>query len=275
MITLTNLFRNKGDFFLIAGPCVLESKEIHLEIAMALSDVRKACDIPVIFKASFDKANRNRLSAPRGPGYSEGMLLLEEIKHGTNLPVLTDIHTEAQAGYAGSVCDVLQIPAFLCRQTDLLVAAAKTGTPINVKKGQWCGVSEMKGAVEKIRAISETPEKAVSVTERGTFFGYGDLVVDMRNLRRLQRTCVAPILFDATHSVQRPGCGENGRSGGDRDYIAPLALAAVAAGANGLYIEVHPKPEQAPSDPESMLPLPLLLPLMQQVMRVRRAVTTT
>ncbi|MDB4911196.1 MAG: 2-dehydro-3-deoxyphosphooctonate aldolase, partial [Gemmatimonadetes bacterium] len=206
----------------------------------------------IIFKASFDKANRSNRGAARGPGIDEGLAALARVRERTGLPVLTDVHLPEQCAAAAQVADVLQIPAFLCRQTDLLLAAGATGKPVNVKKGQWMQPEGMRGAVDKVRTGTTTE---LAVTERGTFFGYGDLVVDMRSFVRMRAACNAPVIFDGTHSVQQPGRGEGGSSGGAREFIPPLTYAAVAAGADGLFLETHPDPEHAPSDGPNMLPL--------------------
>ena len=249
--------------FLVAGPCVLEDDALNLRVAEHLA--RLAPHVPggVIFKASYDKANRSNPDAHRGPGLDDGLRALERVRAATGLPVLTDVHLPEQCAPAAEAVDVLQIPAFLCRQTDLLVAAGATGRPVNVKKGQWVHPEGMRGAVDKVRAArrrSARPETGddVAVTERGTFFGYGDLVVDMRDFTRIRAACGVPVIFDATHSVQRPGLGKGGASGGAREYIPPLTLAAVAAGADGLFLETHPHPDGAPSDGPNMIPLDAL-----------------
>src|SRR5467141_2907803 len=218
--------------FLIAGPCVVESDELNVRVGEALAELAVKLGIGVIYKASYDKANRSRLNAPRGPGLETGLRALEKVRNATGLPILTDVHEPAHVAPAARVADVLQIPAFLCRQTDLLVAAGKSGLPVNIKKGQWMAPEEMRGAVEKVRT-GGAPE--VAVTERGTFFGYGDLVVDMRSFSRLRAACDAPVIFDATHSVQKPGQGPEGASGGAREFVPVLALSAIAAGAQGLF----------------------------------------
>ncbi len=266
------LFRPGGDFFLIAGPCVVENHVLHMQIASALRDVQEELGIPVIFKASFDKANRSRMEAARGPGFVEGLQMLADVSTATALPVLTDVHEVGQVDAAAQVCHVLQVPAALCRQTDLLVEVALSGRAVNIKKGQWCSTADMLGAVGKVRYNVQQDDYPVAVTERGTFFGYGDLVVDMRSIPRLQQACKTPVVFDATHSVQRPGLGAQGQSGGEPGHIATLARAAVAAGADGLFLEVHPTPELAPCDADSMLPLDQLLPLMRQLVAIRRVV---
>ncbi len=260
-------FSPEGPFFLISGPCVLEGDDLNLAVAGKLAALGRELDLPVIFKASFDKANRSAEGAPRGPGIEEGLRRLERVREETGLPLLTDVHEADQCATVAEVVDVLQIPAFLCRQTDLLTAAGRTGRPVNVKKGQWMGPGEMGGAVEKLRVAGcATP----AVTERGTFFGYGNLVVDMRSFEELREACGCPAVFDGTHSVQRPGMGE-GRSGGEPRFIPPLVRAAVAAGADGLFLEAHPRPETAPSDATNMLPLDRLRPLLAEVLELRAA----
>jgi 2-dehydro-3-deoxyphosphooctonate aldolase (KDO 8-P synthase) len=261
------LFSAGGPFFLIAGPCVLEDDALNVGIAAALAEVAGELALPVIFKASFDKANRSRPGAPRGPGLEAGLARLARVREASGLPVLTDVHEPAQAAAAAQVCDALQIPAFLCRQTDLLEAAGATGRPLNIKKGQWMAPEEMAGAVAKARSAGAP---AVAVTERGTFFGFGDLVVDMRSFQRVREATGAPAVFDGTHSVQRPGRGPGG-SGGDPAFIPALVRAAVAAGAAALFLEVHPEPAAAPSDATNMLPLDALRPLLDEVLAVRAA----
>ncbi len=248
--------------FLIAGPCVLEGDDLNLRVAERLARLAERVPGGVIFKASFDKANRSNVDAARGPGLDEGLSALLRIKRETGLRVLTDVHLPEQCAPAAEVADALQIPAFLCRQTDLLVAAGRTGRPVNVKKGQWMQPEGMAGAVAKVRSAQGKGE--VAVTERGTFFGYGDLVVDMRSFARLRAACKAPVIFDATHSVQRPGQGARGSSGGAREFIPVLARAAVSAGADGLFLETHPDPDSAPSDGPNMIPLPQLDHLIAQ-----------
>lgn len=264
------LFRTDGEFFLIAGPCVLEDDALNLRIAETLVRVCGELGLPVIYKASFDKANRSKAGAARGPGLDAGLKQLERVRDATGLPVLTDVHEPEQARAAADVCDVLQIPAFLSRQTDLVAAAAATGCAVNIKKGQWMAPEEMAGAVSKARAAGA---EAVAVTERGTFLGYGDLVVDMRSFQRMRAATGAPAVFDGTHSVQRPGL-TGGASGGDREFIPALVRAAVAAGANGLFLETHPEPARAPSDSTNMLPLDELEALLRQVMALRAALAT-
>ena len=269
----------RDSIFLIAGPCVLESDALNLRVGEHLARLAERVPGGIVYKASFDKANRSNAGAARGPGLDEGLAALERVRHATGLPLLTDVHLPEQCAAAAEVVDVLQIPAFLCRQTDLLLAAGATGKPVNIKKGQWMHPEGMKGAVEKVRGAqgrgmgeggsgtaaatpavspaSRIPHRSsrIAVTERGSFFGYGDLVVDMRGFSRMRNACKAPVVFDGTHSVQRPGMGEAGASGGAREHIAALTRAAVAAGADGLFLETHPDPDHAPSDGPNMLPL--------------------
>jgi 2-dehydro-3-deoxyphosphooctonate aldolase (KDO 8-P synthase) len=251
--------------FLIAGPCVIEPGDLLLTVADALARIERDLGIPVCLKASFDKANRSRLGASRGPGLDEGLRALERARAASGLPVLTDIHDVNQAAPVAQVADALQIPAFLCRQTDLLVAAGRTGKPVNIKKGQWLQAEAMRGAVEKVRSAGALE---VAVTERGTFFGYGDLVVDMRNFARLRQATGAPVIFDATHAVQQPGEGEAGASGGRREFIPPLLAAAAAAGADGFFLETHPDPARALSDAATQWPLERLSELVGQTLDV-------
>lgn len=241
----------------------------------------------MIYKASFDKANRSTPGGHRGPGLDEGLRKLDRVKQATGLRVLTDVHLPEQCGPVAEVADVLQIPAFLCRQTDLLHAAGATGRAVNVKKGQWMHPEGMKGAVEKVRQGATRTDAGepflppssfllpeVAVTERGTFFGYGDLVVDMRDFARMRQACGVPVIFDATHSVQRPGRGQGGASGGAREFIPSLTLAAAAAGADGIFLETHPRPDEAPSDGPNMLPLNDLPALLDRVLSVWQATRT-
>ena len=256
--------------FLIAGPCVVEDDALNMRVAAELARLQTRVPGGVIFKASFDKANRSNRGAPRGPGFDEGLAALDRVRAATGLRVLTDVHLPDQCAVAAEFVDALQIPAFLCRQTDLLQAAGATGKPVNVKKGQWLHPEGMRGAVDKVRAARLASDKGaeVAVTERGTFFGYGDLVVDMRSFMRMREICDAPVIFDATHSVQRPGLGEGGASGGAREFIPHLAMAAVAAGAQGIFIETHPDPDHAPSDGPNMLPLAELEQLVDRLVGV-------
>lgn len=265
--TVLELFEPGGEFFLIAGPCVLEDDALNLRVAEELARLSDELKLRIIFKASFDKANRSKAGAARGPGLEKGLAKLLRVKHETGLPVLTDVHEPAQCAAVAEVCDVLQIPAFLSRQTDLVVAAAATTRPVNIKKGQWMAPEDMRGATEKAR---QAGSRGVAVTERGTFFGYGDLVVDMRGLLRMREATGARVVFDGTHSVQRPGRAD-GASGGDPQFTVPLVHAAVAAGADALFLEVHPHPETAPSDGSNMLRLENLAPLMRRVLAIREA----
>ncbi|MDB4874097.1 MAG: 2-dehydro-3-deoxyphosphooctonate aldolase [Gemmatimonadetes bacterium] len=264
--------------FLIAGPCVLEDDALNLRVGEHLARLAESVPGGIIFKASFDKANRSNAGAHRGPGLDEGLAALARVRAATGLPILTDVHLPDQCAPSAEVVDVLQIPAFLCRQTDLLLAAGATKAAVNVKKGQWMHPEGMRGAIEKVRRARPTPHAQrptqEAVTERGTFFGYGDLVVDMRSFARMREACDAPVIFDATHSVQRPGQGAEGASGGAREFIPPLTLAAIAAGADGLFLETHPDPDHAPSDGPNMMPLDKLDDLILRAVdiwdRVRR-----
>ena len=262
--------------FLIAGPCVLESDALNMRVGDHLARLAEHVPGGIIYKASFDKANRSNKDAARGPGLDDGLAALARVRERTGLPVLTDVHLPEQCAPAAQVVDVLQIPAFLCRQTDLLVAAGATGKPVNIKKGQWLHPEGMKGAVDKVRGALGDPGVAlnaqrstqIALTERGTFFGYGDLVVDMRNFARMRAACDVPLIFDATHSVQQPGKGVGGASGGAREFIPPLARAAVAAGADGLFMETHPDPDHAPSDGPNMIPLDKLDALVERLIQL-------
>jgi 2-dehydro-3-deoxyphosphooctonate aldolase (KDO 8-P synthase) len=254
-------------FTLIAGPCALEGDGLNLEIGRALAELSVELSLPIVFKASYDKANRSKVDSPRGPGLEEGLRQLASVRSETGLPVITDIHEPSHAERAAEVVDVIQIPAFLCRQTDLLVAAGGTGKVVSIKKGQWMAPEEMAHAVEKARSAG-SPE--VVVTERGTFFGYGNLVVDMRSFQRIRKATGVRAIFDGTHSVQRPGLAA-GSSGGDPEHIPSLVLAAVAAGCDGVFLETHPRPATAPSDSTNMLPLSELRSLLERVMAVRAA----
>lgn len=262
-----DLFRRGGPFFVVAGPCVLEEDELNLDVARAVARASGRLGVPALFKASYDKANRTSLSSPRGPGLEEGLERLRRVRGETGLPVLTDVHEPDQAGAAAEAVDVLQVPAFLCRQTDLLTAAGATGLPVNVKKGQWMAPEQIGHSVRKVRAAGAD---RVAVTERGTSFGYGRWTVDMRSFVLMRESADAPALFDATHSVQLPG-GGGGRSGGEPRFVPALARAAVAAGADGLYLEVHPDPTSAPSDGANMLPVSELEPLLEGLLAVREA----
>jgi len=258
-------------FTLIAGPCVIESRDLALEVAERVKAITDSLGIRYIFKASYDKANRSSCGSFRGPGVEAGLDVLAEVKRTLNLPVLTDIHESQQAGVVAEVVDALQIPAFLCRQTDLLLAAAEavrgTDKIINVKKGQFLAPWDMAQVVKKLR---DAGVANLWLTERGSSFGYNTLVVDYRGLPQMQELG-CPVIFDATHSVQQPG-GKGTSSGGQREFVAPLARAAVAVGVDGLFMEVHPDPESALSDGPNMVPLHRLEALLRQLQAIRRSV---
>jgi len=255
--------------FLIAGPCVVEDDALNMRVAAELTRLQSRVPGGVIFKASFDKANRSNPGAARGPGFPQGLAALDRVRSATGLKVITDVHLPDQCAPTAEFVDALQIPAFLCRQTDLLRAAGTTGKPVNIKKGQWLQPEGMRGAVEKVRgARPNNSIEEIAVTERGSFFGYGDLVVDMRSFKRMRESTGAPVIFDATHSVQRPGLGHDGSSGGAREFIPQLAMAAIAAGAQGIFIETHPDPDNAPSDGPNMLPLSELEQLIDRLVGV-------
>ncbi len=252
---------------LIAGPCVIESRDHSLRMAEAIAAEARARDLPYVFKSSFDKANRTSLASYRGPGIHEGLRILEDVRAEHGVPVLTDVHDPRQAAAVAEVVDVLQIPAFLCRQTDLLVAAAETGKPVNVKKGQFLAPWDMRHVVAKVTGAGNPN---VLVTERGVSFGYNTLVSDMRALPILAETG-APVVFDATHSVQQPG-GQGASSGGERRFVPVLSRAATAVGIAGLFIETHQDPDNAPSDGPNMVPLKELEPLLRELMEIDRLV---
>ncbi len=245
---------------LLAGPCVLESREIALQTASHLKEITEFLDIPYVFKSSYDKANRSSIHSFRGPGLDSGLHILEDIRHKIGVPVLSDVHTVEEAEAAGEVLDIIQIPAFLSRQTDLVVAAGNTGKVVNVKKGQFLAPWDIEQVIEKIET---TGNRKILLTERGVSFGYNNLVVDMRSLVRMKETGY-PVVFDATHSVQLPG-GEGDRSGGERKYVRPLARAAAALGISALFIETHPRPEEALSDSATMVPLNKMEALLKEV----------
>jgi 2-dehydro-3-deoxyphosphooctonate aldolase (KDO 8-P synthase) len=251
----------------ILGPCVIESRDLTLRIADTLAELARQRSLQVVFKASFDKANRSSGQSFRGPGLQEGLRVLAEVRANTGLPVITDVHETAQCAAVGEVCDILQIPAFLARQTDLLFAAGQTGKTVNVKKGQFMAPWDMKNVVSK---LAEVGNQRVLLTERGSSFGYNTLVADMRSIPWMQ-ALGRPVIFDATHSVQKPG-GAGDRSGGDRDMVPVLARAAVAAGCDGLFMETHPNPEKALSDGPNMVPLAMLSELIDTLLLLRDAV---
>ena len=258
-----------GDLPVIAGPCMIESEERTLETAHILAAMAERLGIALVFKSSFDKANRSSIDTNRGPGLEEGLRVLRLVKEETGLPVLTDVHEVDQCGPAAEVCDVLQIPAFLCRQTDLVVAAARTGRAVNTKKGQFMAPDNMLKIVEKARTAGND---RVTVTERGASFGYHNLVVDMRSFAMMQDDGIA-VIYDVTHSLQLPG-GEGGESGGLRRYAEPLARAAVAAGADGLFLEVHPDPDRALSDKAVQLPPERAEALLRSLIALRQTLRT-
>jgi 2-dehydro-3-deoxyphosphooctonate aldolase (KDO 8-P synthase) len=255
--SIDNVDLKRGHLFFILGPCVIESEEMVLEIAGELRRLVDETGIQIIFKASFDKANRSSLSSYRGPGLDEGLRILKRAKDEYHLPVLADIHEPGQAEAAARVLSALQIPAFLCRQTDLLLAAGRTGLPVNVKKGQFMAAEDMSLVVEKIRS---TGNERVMLTERGNFFGYRNLVVDFRNIPLMKKSGL-PVVIDATHSVQRP-TASGGVSGGDPEYIPMMAAAGIVSGADGVFMEVHPDPAAALSDGSNALSLKNLKPLL-------------
>ncbi|MGD2217367.1 MAG: 3-deoxy-8-phosphooctulonate synthase [Gemmatimonadales bacterium] len=268
MLDFRALLQPRGGFFLIAGPCVLEDESTNLAVAEEVARVGERFSVPAIFKASFDKANRSNIHSPRGPGLDDGLRQLAKIKSSVGLPLTTDVHLPEQAVAVAEVVDLLQIPAFLCRQTDLVIAAAAAGRPLNLKKGQWMAPQDMANQVEKARHAGA---QGVAVTERGTAFGYHNLVVDMRSFALMKEACRCAAVFDASHSVQLPA-GAGTKSGGEPRHIKALAAAAVAAGADAIFVEVHPEPASALSDAASMLRLDELEALVARVLAVREAV---
>ncbi|MGB6349874.1 MAG: 3-deoxy-8-phosphooctulonate synthase [Pseudolabrys sp.] len=262
----TARFGNELPLALIAGPCALESKAHALEMAAALKEIAGRVGIGLVYKTSFDKANRTAAKSARGMGLEQALPIFAEIRDKLKLPVLTDVHEAAQCARVAEVIDVLQIPAFLCRQTDLLVAAAKTGKVVNIKKGQFLAPWDMQNVVEKITGAGS---RNVLVTERGASFGYNMLVSDMRAIPILKRTTLAPVIFDATHSVQQPG-GQGTSSGGEREFVSVLARAAVAVGVAGVFIETHQDPDKAPSDGPNMMPLKEMEPLLRTLVEFDR-----
>ncbi|RLC32530.1 MAG: 3-deoxy-8-phosphooctulonate synthase [Deltaproteobacteria bacterium] len=252
-----------GPFFLIAGPCVIENSTIPLQIAEFLKETGEDLDIPVIFKTSYDKANRTSLGAFRGPGIEQGLEIIRHVKKQTGLPVLSDVHQTQELKKAAHVLDVIQIPAFLCRQTDLLLAAAQTGLPVNIKKGQFLAPWDMEHVIGK---VISTGNRRILLTERGTSFGYNNLVVDIRSIA-MMKNYGFPVVFDATHSVQLPG-GQGTRSGGQREFVSHLSRAAVAAGADGVFMEIHPDPDHALCDGPNSLPLSEVRPLVTMLRKI-------
>ena len=271
---IDNVRVGAGDLFLIAGPCVIESEEHALRKAEIIKGVARSLNFPFIFKASYDKANRTSIRSYRGPGIKEGLRILRKVKDQVHIPVLTDVHQVADVAAVAEVVDVLQIPAFLCRQTDLIVAAALSGRPVNIKKGQFVSPWDMKHAVDKCR---DAGNGQVFVTERGSSFGYNNLVVDMRSLTIMRK--FAPVVFDATHSVQLPSSSEGdgdkpAASGGQPEFIPTLSRAAVAAGVDGVFMEVHDNPKEAKSDGTNALDTRNLRGLLKELQAVKKALDT-
>jgi 2-dehydro-3-deoxyphosphooctonate aldolase (KDO 8-P synthase) len=258
-------------FFLIAGPCVVESEQLQLDVAGRLEEMTAALGIPFIFKSSFDKANRSSGSSYRGPGRDKGLAILARVRQQLGVPVLTDVHTEADIAEAAAVVDVLQTPAFLCRQTDFIRAVAQSGRPVNIKKGQFLAPGDMKNVIDKARAAAREKgldEDSFMACERGASFGYNNLVSDMRSLAIMRETN-APVVFDATHSVQLPG-GQGTSSGGQREFVPVLARAAIAAGVAGLFMETHPDPAKALSDGPNAVPLKHMRALLETLLELDR-----
>ncbi|MGD8252454.1 MAG: 3-deoxy-8-phosphooctulonate synthase [Desulfobacterales bacterium] len=264
---IARLSQNRDAFLLIAGPCVIENPETTFIIADTLKALSLRLNVPLVFKASFDKANRTSIGSFRGPGIEKGLSVLSDIKNRFELPVLSDVHHPEEVDAAGDVLDILQIPAFLCRQTDLLVRAGASGKTVNIKKGQFLSPWDLRHVIEK---VTSTGNRNILITERGSIFGYNNLIVDFRGIPVMQETGF-PVIFDATHSVQLPG-GQGAQSGGQREFAPVLAKAAVAAGVDGLFMEVHPKPDEALCDGPNALPLESIEPLLRQLLAIRRAV---
>ena len=256
-----------GPFFIVAGPCVIEDEDTTLRVATFLKETGEAMEIPVIFKTSYDKANRTSMDSYRGPGVNRGLEIIEKVKEETGLAVLSDVHEIPQIEKAAKTLDVIQIPAFLCRQTDLILAAARTGLPVNIKKGQFLSPWEIEPVIKK---VTSTGNRRILITERGTSFGYNNLVVDIRSIAIMKRFGF-PIIFDATHSVQLPG-GSGTSSGGQREFVEYLARAAVAAGAHGVFMEVHPNPDSALCDGPNSIPLSQVRPLLGLLKEIHRLV---
>ncbi|QOR68976.1 3-deoxy-8-phosphooctulonate synthase [Cytobacillus suaedae] len=266
-INVGNLTIDSNMFTLIAGPCVIESETQIMEVAKRMKEITGRLGIPFIFKSSFDKANRTSVTSFRGPGLEEGLRILKKVKDELELPVVTDIHEPFQAEIAAEVVDMLQIPAFLCRQTDLLLAAGKTGLPINIKKAQFLSAKDMKNAITKVEEAGNTN---ILLCERGNTFGYNNLVVDMTNIIEM-KTFGYPVVFDATHSVQKPG-GNLTSTDGNREYVEPLAKAALAVGADMLFMEVHEDPDNAKSDGPNMVKIDEIEGILQKLVKVYKAV---
>lgn len=257
-----------NNFFLLAGPCVIEGEEMALDIAGKLVEVTKALDIPYVFKGSYRKANRSRLDSFTGIGDERALKILRKVRESFGIPVVTDIHSAAEAAMAAEYVDILQIPAFLCRQTDILVAAARTGKYVNIKKGQFLAPESMRFAVDK---VVESGNDEVAVTERGSFFGYGDLVVDMRGIPVMRKECKCPVIMDITHSLQQPN-QTSGVTGGRPELIGTIAKSAIAAGADGIFMETHQTPSVAKSDGANMLPLADVPELLRKLTLLRHTI---
>ena len=266
MVEIENIKVGKGNpLILIAGPCVIESEDLVLTVASKLKNICEKLNFPFIFKSSYDKANRTSIHSFRGPGLEEGLRILEKVKRKIGVPILTDVHCVTQVKSVAEVADVIQIPAFLCRQTDLLIECGKTKKPVNIKKGQFMSGEAMRYAVEKVES---TGNDKILLTERGNFFGYNELVVDIKNLV-IMRNFGYPVIFDATHSVQMPG-GKGTSSGGRREFVPYLSRAAVACGVDGIFIETHPEPDKALSDGPNMLPLSQIEKLLKILKEIHR-----
>ncbi len=263
MFKIGNFELQKGQLFIIAGPCVIENEEVLYRTAETLKEIKKSLKIPIIFKSSYDKANRSSIHSYRGPGIHKGLGILKKVREKFNIPILSDVHSVEEIKIAGDVLDVIQIPAFLCRQTDLILEAGKTGKPVNVKKGQFLAPWDVKNIVEKFKA---TGNEKIIITERGTTFGYNNLVVDFRSFPII-RSMGVPIVFDATHSVQLPG-GAGSCSSGQRQFVPYLSRAAVACGVDGLFFEVHPNPEKALCDGPNMLSLNDFKVLLEEILQI-------
>ena len=259
-----------GPLVLIAGPCVIESEDQIRKTVEGLKEITSEINIPFIFKSSYDKANRTSVKSYRGPGLEKGLKILEKVKGEFDIPLLIDVHRIEEVELVSKVADILQVPAFLCRQTDLIISIARTGKPVNVKKGQFLAPWDMKNVIEKIES---TGNKNILLTERGSCFGYNNLVVDMKSLP-IMRSFGYPVVFDATHSVQKPG-GRGTATGGEREYVPFLAQAAVATGIDGLFLEVHPDPEEALSDGPNMIRLSRVRELLEKLIRIDRIIKTT
>jgi len=260
-------------FFLLAGPCVVESEQLQMDVAGTLKEITSSLGIPFIFKSSYDKANRSSGSTFRGPGMEKGLEILAKVKRELNVPIITDVHSEAEVPAVAAVVDVLQTPAFLCRQTDFIRAVAQSGKPVNIKKGQFLAPGDMKNVIQKARDAAREkglPEDNFLACERGVSFGYNNLVSDMRSLAIMRETG-APVVFDATHSVQLPG-GQGTSSGGQREFVPVLSRAAVAAGISGLFMETHPDPAKAMSDGPNAVPLKHMRALLEQLVALDRVI---